>query len=112
MTDCIFCKIACGDIPSDKIYEDDNFFAIKDINPSYPVHYLIITKPHIASVNEIDQSNEFIFKSVFTIARNIAEKLGVNKSGYRLVINSGDDSGQEVKHFHMHLLGGEKVNKL
>jgi len=112
MSDCIFCKIISGDIPSTQVYSDDNFVAFRDINPSYPTHILIVPREHIESVNEITEENEHFFSKIFTTAKRIASEQDVEGSGYRLVVNSGPDSGQEVNHFHMHLLGGQRVSHL
>lgn len=112
MENCIFCKIIKGQIPSSKLYEDDNFIVIRDINPLYKVHTLIITKKHIASVNEVTDGDSEIFRSLFSVAKKIAEKENVNGSGFRLVVNSGENAGQLVPHFHMHLLAGEKLREL
>ena len=112
MENCIFCKIVKGDIPSSKLYEDDDFIVIRDINPLYKVHDLIITKKHIASVNEVNETDSEIFGSVFSVAKKIAEIENVSADGFRLVVNSGKNAGQLVPHFHMHLLAGEKLWEL
>lgn len=112
MSDCIFCRIIEGRIPSTKIYEDEFFIVIKDIRPLYKVHNLIITKKHIASVNEVDESDGAIFASIFSVARKVSEIENIADSGYRLTVNSGKDAGQLVPHFHMHILGGEKLSEL
>ncbi|MGI6393541.1 MAG: histidine triad nucleotide-binding protein [bacterium] len=112
MSDCIFCKIIEGKIPSTKIYEDEFFVVIKDINPLYKIHHLIITKKHIPSVNDVEIKDESIFSSIFSVAKKIAILEKVTESGYRLVVNSGEDAGQVVPHFHMHFLAGEKLNVL
>jgi histidine triad (HIT) family protein len=112
MSDCIFCKIIEGRIPSTKIYEDEFFIVIKDINPLYKVHDLIITKKHIASVKEVEDSDNTIFASIFSVAKKVALLEGITGNGYRLTVNSGKDAGQLVPHFHMHILGGEKLREL
>ncbi len=112
MTDCIFCKIVNKEIPSEFILENDDFIAIKDINPAYKEHFLIISKTHIDSVNEIDENNEQKFHTIFSFAKEVAKIAKIDKSGYRLLVNNGENAGQEVKHFHMHLLGGEKLRGL
>lgn len=112
MNDCIFCKIIEGKIPSNKLYEDEFFIVIKDINPLYKVHDLIITKKHIASVNDVEAVDHKIFSSVFSVAKKIAKLENITENGYRLTVNSGTNAGQIVPHFHMHLLGGEKLNEL
>ncbi|HNW81616.1 MAG TPA: histidine triad nucleotide-binding protein [bacterium] len=112
MENCIFCKIIEGKIPSPRVYEDENFIVIRDINPLYKVHDLIITKKHIVSVNEVVESDSQIFCSIFSIAKKIAEIENVSAEGFRLVVNSGKNAGQLVPHFHMHLLAGEKLREL
>ena len=106
---CVFCKIVKGELPSTKVYEDDKYLAFKDINPKAPVHILIIPKEHIEYLADIDESNKHIIGDMAVIANRIAKELGIDKSGYRIVINNGPDSGQEVFHLHMHLLGGKKL---
>lgn len=109
MSDCIFCKIVAGEIPSDKVYEDDDLFAFRDINPLAPVHILVIPKLHISSLNDIDEDNERVFAKIFSVSRKIAEAEGISESGYRFVINTGKDGGQEVMHIHAHIMGGAKL---
>jgi histidine triad (HIT) family protein len=112
MKNCIFCKIINKEIPAEIILENENFIAIKDINPAYKEHYLIITKQHIESVNSINETNEKKFYSIFLFAKQLAKQVNIDTTGYRLLINNGENAGQEVKHFHMHLLGGEKLRNL
>lgn len=109
--DCIFCKIIDGEIPSQKVYEDDKILAFKDIAPMANVHVVIIPKKHIESCNEINGDNASDIGYLFTKIPFIAEKVGVSKSGYRIVTNCGDDSWQSVKHIHFHMLGGEKLSE-
>ncbi|OSS41740.1 HIT family hydrolase [Desulfurella amilsii] len=103
---CIFCKVANKELPSKIEYEDEKYMAFYDINPKAPIHLLIIPKKHIENLNDIDESDIGIISDMALIAKNLAKKLGIDKSGYRVVINNGPDSGQEVYHIHMHLLGG------
>ena len=112
MSDCIFCKIVGGEIPSDYLYEDDNFVVFKDINPSYPVHLLIVPKKHFESVNHFNSDDEKWFGSIFTVAAKMAKEMGVDETGYRLTVNTNRDAGQIVQHFHMHLLAGEALRGL
>ncbi len=112
MRDCIFCKIIKKDIPSDIIYEDEKFVVFSDINPLYRIHCLIVPREHIPSVNNIDNSKNEIFSGIFSVARKIAKKFGIEKTGYRLVVNNGKHAGQEVNHFHMHIFGGERLRRL
>lgn len=109
MCDCIFCKIVKGDIPSKRLYEDDNFIVIRDINPLCKVHDIIIPKKHIKSINEIEECDEKMFATLFTVAKKIAKMEGMDESGYRVVVNAGPDAGQSVPHFHAHVLGGENL---
>lgn len=103
--DCVFCKIVSGEIPSNKVYEDDSVVAFYDLEPQAPVHVLIIPKVHIASVNDIDAENSSVVAHIFEVARKIAEEKGLD-DGYRIVTNCGDCAGQTVKHLHFHLMGG------
>lgn len=107
--DCIFCKIISGDIPSEKVYEDEDILAFKDINPMAPVHILIIPKKHIDGANQLDADNVQVVTKVFLAARQLAEQFHLD-NGYRIVTNVGEHGGQTVKHLHFHLLGGKKLN--
>ncbi len=106
---CIFCKIVDGEIPADIVYEDEKYMAFKDINPKAPIHILIIPKKHIEKLTDIDDLNKNIIADMVIVANKVAEQLGIDKTGYRVVINNGPDAGQEVYHIHMHLLGGKKL---
>lgn len=103
--DCIFCKIAAGEIPSTKVYEDDTVVAFNDLDPQAPVHVLIMPKEHIASAAEINESNSAVVAHIFEVAAKIAAEKGL-KDGFRIVNNCGDSAGQSVKHLHFHLMGG------
>jgi len=105
MENCLFCKIAAGQIPSNKIYEDDKVLAFYDIDPQAPVHFLVIPKEHIGSADEIDGTNSAIVAHVFEVIAKIAKELKLEK-GYRIVNNCGEDGGQTVGHLHFHVLGG------
>lgn len=107
--DCIFCKIAAGQIPSTKVYEDDQILAFRDIHPVAPVHVLVIPKKHIASINEVQPEDEPLMGRLFTVAKQVAEEAGIAQSGYRSIINTGPDSGQEVLHLHWHVIGGQRM---
>ncbi len=107
--DCIFCKIAHNEIPSKKLYEDDEIVAFNDLEPQAPVHVLIIPKAHISSANEITSENSDIIGKIFMVAAKIAKEQGLDK-GYRIVNNCGEDGGQTVQHLHFHLLGGRKMH--
>lgn len=109
MDNCIFCKIAKGQIPSEFVYEDDKICAFKDINPIAPVHVLIIPKVHISSAMDINDDNCGVVSHIFNSAKKIAKIMGVDESGFRLVNNCGADGGQTVMHLHFHLLGGKAL---
>jgi histidine triad (HIT) family protein len=110
--DCIFCKIVAGEIPSTKVFEDDLVTAFRDINPVAPTHILIIPNKHIPSVNGVEPGDEKMMGYLFTVAKKIAEVENVAESGYRLIANTGPDSGQIVPHLHLHLLGGRQLGHL
>ena len=109
MEDCIFCKIIKGEIPSNKVYEDDKVLAFHDINPEAPVHVLVIPKEHIESVNAINEENVDIVSHIFMVINKIVKELGIDKSGYRVLTNTGKDGGQTVHHMHFHVLGGKEL---
>jgi histidine triad (HIT) family protein len=110
MDDCIFCKIARGEIPSNTVYEDEEIVAFRDLEPQAPVHVLVIPRKHIASLDEVSESDEDkeLFGHLISKVGLIADKLGLT-NGYRLVVNTGEDGMQTVKHLHFHLLGGRKM---
>ena len=101
--DCLFCKIAAGDIPSNKVYEDDRVLAFYDIEPQAPFHVLIIPKEHISSAAEINTNNSGIIAHIFEVAAKIADENGLD-NGFRIVTNCGEDGGQTVGHLHFHML--------
>lgn len=103
--DCLFCKIAAGEIPSDKVYEDERVLAFRDIDPKAPFHVLIIPKAHIASAAELNSGNSDIVAHIFCVAAELAKKFDL-KNGFRLVNNCGTDGGQTVGHLHFHMLAG------
>lgn len=107
--DCIFCKIAAGEIPSTKVYEDDTVLAFKDINPLAPVHILVIPKTHIESVAEITAENSAVVAHIFEVIAKVAKEQGIDKDGFRVVSNCGENGCQSVKHLHFHILGGKKL---
>lgn len=107
MTECLFCKILKGEIPSVKVYEDEDVFAFRDINPQAPEHILIIPKMHINRVENLQNDQADLAGKLIITAKNIARQLGI-KNGYRLVFNNGPYAGQEVEHIHLHLLAGRK----
>ncbi len=109
MTDCIFCKIAGKEIPARIVYEDDRLLAFEDIRPQAPVHILIIPKEHWTSLNELPENGQALMGEILVRARAIAREKGIGESGYRIVLNTARDSGQEVFHIHFHLLGGRRM---
>lgn len=110
MSDCIFCKIVEGTMPSKQVYEDELLLAFYDIAPAAKVHVLIIPKKHIATMNDVTEEDGVIIAQIHKAAQHIAKELGIAESGYRLMNNCGPDGGQVVYHLHYHLLGGEKLN--
>jgi len=110
MGNCIFCKIIKGEIPSDKVYEDEKVLAFRDINPEAPVHIIIIPKKHIISLNEVGEEDLELLSHILIVAGKIASEHKISKTGYRLVNNCGIDGGQTVPHLHFHLLGGRTLN--
>lgn len=109
MEDCLFCKIIKGEIPSAKVYEDDEILAFKDINPMAPVHILIIPKNHIDGADKLNTENSAVVGKIFAVAAKLAEEYHLD-DGFRIVTNVGENGGQTVRHLHFHLLGGTKLN--
>lgn len=109
MEECIFCKIVSKEIPSAIVYEDDSVMAFNDINPEAPIHVLIVPKKHIPSLQDFDPEDSIYLVGIHMAAKKIAERLKINKSGYRLINNCGTDAGQTVFHLHYHLVGGRKL---
>src|SRR3990167_848886 len=109
MTDCIFCQIAAKKLAAKIEYEDDEIIAFDDINPKAPVHILIIPKKHLTSINHLRAENAELVGKLILVAQKIAKAKKIDRSGYRLVFNTGPDSGQIVPHLHLHLLGGGKL---
>ncbi len=110
--DCIFCKIANGEIKSNLAYQDETAVAFPDIHPRAPVHLLIIPRKHFESVADLNGAGEELMGHLISVANKLAQQQGTSKSGYRLVINIGPHGGQEVAHIHMHLLGGRQMGKM
>ena len=110
--DCIFCRIISGEIPSDILYQDEQVVAFRDINPKAPVHLLLVTRKHIESVAELSEDEASIMGHLVTVANRLAREAGISEKGYRLVVNSGPEGGQEVPHLHLHLLGGRQMGIL
>ena len=109
MDDCIFCKIINREIPSDIVYEDEEVLAFKDINPQMPIHILVIPKKHIEAIIDLKSEDETLVGKIFTAINNIAKDIGIDKTGFRVISNCGENAGQTVKHLHFHILAGEKL---
>ena len=107
--DCLFCKIAGGEIPSTKVYEDEQVYAFLDIEPQAPVHIILIPKTHIPSANALDEENAAVVGHILAVAAKIAKDQGFREQGYRIVNNCGEDGGQTVGHLHFHLLAGRNL---
>lgn len=108
--ECLFCRIIAGELPSDIVYQDEDFLAFRDIEPQAPKHVLIVPKTHIASLAQLAEEQQGLVGRLVVLAKNLAEKEGIAKSGYRLVINCGPEGGQLVSHLHLHLIGGRRLN--
>lgn len=106
---CLFCRIANGEIPARKVYEDDDVFAFEDINPQAPTHVLIIPRKHIPSLDDLGEGDAAIVGLTVARAAEIARSLHLNADGYRLVVNTGEAAGQTVFHIHFHILGGRNL---
>ncbi|MDQ3791435.1 MAG: histidine triad nucleotide-binding protein [Actinomycetota bacterium] len=107
--DCIFCKIAKGELDAEVVHDEDEVLAFKDINGRAPVHVLVIPRQHVASLEEVTSLPEQVVRRLFEVSSLVAEKLGVRESGYAVRVNNGPDAGQEIFHLHLHVLGGERI---
>ncbi len=110
--ECIFCKIARQEIPAEILYEDEEIIVFPDIQPKYKVHILLIPKKHLTSVSEATDADDAVLGRILRIGARIAEEKGIASGGFRLLTNTGSNAGQVVSHLHVHLLGGERLNKL
>ena len=110
MSDCLFCKIVSGEIPCDKIYENDKLIAFRDIDPKAPTHILVIPKKHIRSINELEISDQNLAGELLLAAKEIASIENIESSGYRTIFNTNSDGGQTVYHIHMHVMGGRQLH--
>ena len=111
-TGCIFCRIISGEIQSEILYQDEDVIALRDINPVAPTHLLIMPRAHITSPAEVGADQRWLLGHLIHVASELAKREGIAESGYRLVINSGPDSGQEIAHLHLHLLGGTALRRM
>ncbi|ERT59983.1 MULTISPECIES: histidine triad nucleotide-binding protein [Megasphaera] len=109
MEDCLFCKISKGEIPSTKVYEDDDFFAFKDIAPVAPVHVLVIPKKHVQSIAALTEADAAVAGKMLFAIQKVASLLGLAEDGYRVIFNTGEKAGQTVRHLHAHILGGKEM---
>lgn len=108
MSDCIFCKIAAGEIPSKKVYEDEEVIAFHDINPAAPVHFMIVPKRHVSSLDACDETHRGVLGKILLLAPKLAREQGLS-DGFKTVVNTGPGGGQIVMHLHVHVLGGGKL---
>lgn len=108
--DCLFCKVAAGDVPADIVYEDEQLVAFRDISPQAPVHVLLIPREHVASLDDAAEADRAVLGDLLLLAGELARAEGVAEEGYRTVINTGDFGGQTVHHLHVHLLGGRSMS--
>ena len=110
MSDCLFCKILDGEIPCDRVYEDDHVIAFRDMNPQAPTHILVIPRKHISTVNDLTVDDKNIVGEMMLAAQAIAKQEGIEDDGYRLIMNCNEGAGQTVFHIHLHILGGRRMN--
>lgn len=110
MSDCLFCKMAAGEIKPDVVYEDSDVLAFRDINPQAPTHVLVIPKTHIATLNDLQPEQAALVGKLYLAARQVAEQDGIAERGYRTVMNCNREAGQTVFHIHLHLLGGRGMH--
>ena len=111
MEECLFCKIIKGEVPSQKVYEDEEILAFKDIHPAAPIHILVIPKKHIDSLAQMQAEDEEMTGKIYHVINQIAEEQGFKENGYRVIVNCGKDGGQEVMHLHFHLLAGKSLGE-
>ena len=107
--DCLFCKIARAEIETEYLYEDEHILAFRDIHPQAPQHILIIPRQHIASLNDLDESNRLLLGDMILVAKTLATETGFANRGYRILMNCNDDGGQTIYHIHLHLLAGRAM---
>ena len=107
--ECIFCKIARGEVDAEVVHDEDDVLAFEDMNSKAPVHVLVIPRQHVANLEEIGALPDTVVRRIFEVASEVAEKLGVSEGGYAVMINNGSDAGQEVFHLHLHVMGGRRL---
>ena len=108
--DCGFCKLVAGEMDVSFLYESDDIVAFRDINPKAPVHILVVPRKHIPKISDVKDADQLLLGRMLSIAKELAEKEGISDSGYRLIINCGENAGQEIFHLHLHLLGGRRLS--
>ncbi len=111
MEDCIFCKIIKGEVPTNKVYEDNEILAFYDINPAAPIHILVIPKKHIDCIAHMEKQDEQLIGKIYSVINKIAKEKGFKEQGFRVIVNSGENGGQEVMHLHFHILAGTKLGE-
>lgn len=111
MEDCLFCKIVKGEIPCNKVYEDEEILAFHDINPAAPIHILVIPKKHITSLAFMKKEDEVTVGKIYGVINQIAEEQGFKQDGYRVIVNCGKNGGQEIMHLHFHILAGKQLGE-
>ena len=109
MGDCIFCKIATGAIKADRVYEDEQVLAFRDLDPHAPTHVLVIPKRHISTINDLNEESSLVLGRMYLAAKQVAEQEGISERGYRTVMNCNEEAGQAVFHLHLHVLGGRPM---
>lgn len=108
-TDCLFCRMASGEMAVEKLHQDELCFAIRDINPRAPVHFMVIPQEHIPTVREVRDEHGPVLARLVSVANRLADAEGLGRRGYRLAFNCGDDAGQTIYHLHLHVLGGRRL---
>ena len=111
MEDCLFCKIVKGEVPSNKVYEDEEIVAFYDIDPAAPIHILVIPKKHIASLAHLEKEDEKLVGKIYGVINQIAEEKGFKEEGYRVIVNCGENGGREIMHLHFHILAGKRLGE-
>ena len=111
MEDCLFCKMITGEVPCNKVYEDEEILAFYDINPAAPIHILVIPKRHIVSLAHLEKEDEAIVGKIYGVINQIAEEKGFKQDGYRVIVNCGKNGGQEIMHLHFHILAGKELGE-
>jgi len=107
--DCLFCQIDKGEIPAEKVYDGEEVYAIKDVNPQAPTHLLLIPKKHLSSLMDMEVTDERLFGAILNVGKHLAKKMNLESSGFRIVLNTGSGAGQSVFHVHFHLLAGRPM---